>query len=78
MTATPEQKRILRKTKRLPGRVKAIVYGGNLGGPALAMQFNRDISLYGLWEALLYLEGYEAEGKVMKGTTERALEAALS
>lgn len=76
MNATPEQKSKLRKIKVCPAKVKEVVYAGNKGGPGPTMQFHEDIRLYGLWEALLYVEGYEEEYYV-KGTAEKALEAAI-
>lgn len=65
----------LRKMKKLPLKVKAVVYGGNIGGAGMTMQFNRDIQVYGLWEALLYVEGYEKDGMYRKGTAVKAWEA---
>jgi hypothetical protein len=77
--ATPEQKAKLRKTRKLPGKVKEVVYKGNKGGTGPVTQFNQDIALYGLWEALLYVEGYEQEeGYYVPGTAEKAFQAAVS
>lgn len=73
---TKEQKKELRKIRTLPDRVKAICYGGNHGGPAVTVQLNSDVRLYGLYEALLYVEGYEPE-YYKPGTAEKALKAAL-
>lgn len=79
--ATEEQKNKLRKMKTLPLAVKAAVYGGNIGGPGATMQFNSDIRIYNLWEALLYVEGYEtgaAGGPYYKpGTALSGFKAAL-
>ena len=58
----------LRKLKQLPEQAKAIVYARNQGGPGLAMQLDTDVRLYGVWEALLYIEGYEAQGYYTPGT----------
>lgn len=77
-TAEPAVVAELRRIKTLPLSVKAIVYGGNLGGPDAAVQFNRDLRLYGLWEALLYVEGYEEDGVYTKGTAQSALWAITS
>lgn len=75
---TPEQKRQLRKIKTVSSAVKAIVYGGNKDGMPMSVQFNRDVVLYGMYEALLYVEGYEAEGKYEAGTADKAATAALN
>jgi hypothetical protein len=75
LTATPELKTKLRKTKTLPSKIKAIIYAGNKSGPALAVQFNADVQTYGLWEALLYAEGYERDGFYVPGTAQTALDA---
>lgn len=69
---SPKRKAQMRKMKQLPYSVKGIVYSGNKGGPAMAMQFNSDIKLYGLWEALLYVEGYEKDGYYAEGTAAKA------
>lgn len=74
---SPEQKKVLRAMKHLPNAVKAEVYLGNLAGPPMAMQFNRDIKLYGMWEALLYVQGYEEQNMYKKGTADRACTLAL-
>lgn len=76
MNATSEQKAKLRKVKILSSKVKAVIYGGNTGGPAMTVQFNSDLGVYGLWEALLYVEGYEGEG-YKPGTAQKAFEAAI-
>lgn len=74
---SPEQKKILRKIKVVSSGVKAIVYGGNLAGLAATIQFNSDVRLYGMYEALLYVEGYEEQGMYQKGTADKALTEAL-
>lgn len=76
--ATNDQIKSLRKVKTLPLPVKAAVYRGNKGGPACTVQFNKDVQLYGLWEALLYVEGYEAEGYFEPGTAKSGFDAAIS
>lgn len=65
----------LRKIKELPLTIKAIAYGGNKGGPAMAVQFNRDIKVYNLYEALLYLEQYEDQTYYVVGTTKKIVDA---
>ena len=37
---------------------------------SITAQFFADFRLYGLHEAIQYLEGYEREGRVKKGTAE--------
>lgn len=76
-TTTPEPvKALLRKKRDVPGSVKAIIYQGNRSGPAVTMQFHQDVATYGLWEALLYVEGYEGHGEYAPGTASLALNAA--
>lgn len=49
---TPEEtKKVLRKVKTVPTRVKAVVYKGCKNGPQATVQFNSD--------RLLFVEGYE-------------------
>lgn len=67
-----EHKARLRKQKTVPVSVKAAVYGGNKAGPMMAAQFYRDVTLYNLYEALLYVENYERTGEYVQGTAERA------
>lgn len=69
-----ETKKKLRKIKELPLSIKAIAYGGNKGGPAMAVQFNRDIKVYNLYEALLYLEQYEESQDYVEGTTQKIID----
>jgi hypothetical protein len=59
-----------RKVKALPGAVKAAIYAGAspAHSPAITVQFNRDVAVYGLYEALLFVEGYEADGFFAAGT----------
>ena len=74
LTATPDLKSKLRKTKTVPGKVKAIIYAGNSSGPAMSMQFNQDVTTYGLWEALLFVKNYESDGFYTPGTAQRAMD----
>lgn len=76
-TTTNEQKKLLRKIRTVSPAVKAAVYGGNIGGPGPTIQFNSDVRLYSLWEALLYVEGYESDGHYSEGTASRAVNAGL-
>lgn len=41
------------------------------------MQFGRDVTVYGLWEALLYASNYEGDGAYEVGTAQKALDAAV-
>jgi hypothetical protein len=74
---TDAQRKALRKIKTLPDVVKVIVYGGNIGGPAMTVQFDYDLRTYNLWEALLYVEGYEPS-KYIFGTAAEATKAAIA
>lgn len=59
----------LRKMKTCPAAIKSIVYMGSHGGPQtiiqfhkdIQIQFHKDIQIYGMWEALLYIEGMEPQ-----------------
>lgn len=77
--ASDELKQILRKTKTLPANIKTIVYQG-CKDPRASIQFNEDIRLYGLWEALLYVENYEQDGSAsyVEGTAEKAIQHLLN
>jgi hypothetical protein len=59
-----------RKVKTVPAQVKAAVYGGANPAhcPSITVQFQSDVNVYGLYEALLFVEGYEADGCFAKGT----------
>jgi hypothetical protein len=46
--------------KTLPDSVKAILYDGAKNHPVI-LQFHSDLNLYGMWEALLYVESYTPE-----------------
>jgi len=48
----------LRKMKTLPVKVKVALYAG-CREPLAASQFHTDLNLYGLWEALLYVQNGE-------------------
>ncbi len=63
----------LRKLRVMPSKAKASLYQDNLGGAAMAMQLATDCQVYGVWEALLYVEGYEASGHYRQGAAHRAL-----
>ena len=66
----------MRTIKTLPAIVKQEVYGG-CGDPGATMQFNSDIQVYNLWEALLYVEGYEPQYYV-PGTAKKAIDAFMT
>lgn len=70
---TEAQRKQLRKIKTPPSDTKNLVYMGCLAGPMMALQFNEDCRVYGLWEALLYVEGYEANGHYKEGTARGAV-----
>lgn len=78
MNATAEQKKALRKIRGgavaevarntlVKGCIKQVAY----------IQFWADVQMYGLWEALLYAEGYERKGDFAEGTVESTFQAAL-
>ena len=72
-TDTPDALKIkLRKVKTVPAKVKAAVYAG-CKDPGAAVQFQQDVATYNLWEALLYVESYEADGFFAKGTAANAI-----
>lgn len=56
-----------RKVKTVPVAIKAAVYGG-CRNPDATIQFHRDVQVYGLYEALLYVESYEKDGYYHPGT----------
>ena len=63
----------LRKLKVVPVSIKAEVYKGckEMEG---AVQFNSDVNVFNLWEALLYLEGMEPNA-FAEGTATKAIDA---
>lgn len=71
-----DEKRTLRRIRRCPEKVKTAIYDGCLN-PLYANQFHTDLGNYGLWEALLYVQGYEDETppKFKQGTAIAALNA---
>lgn len=71
--ATEEQKKRLRKIKSVPTKVKIQVYDG-CNNPLAANQFHKDVSLYNLWEALLYVENSEPQ-HFKQGTALAAFQA---
>lgn len=38
------------------------------------IQFDKDVQIYGLYEALLYAEGYEKQGHYVEGTVSKICE----
>jgi len=73
---TNHQKQCLRRIKTLTDRVKVRVYQG-CQSPLAANQFHYDLQVYGLWEAILYIQN--GEPKYYKnGTAEQVLAAALN
>lgn len=81
--ATVDQRKALRKIKLVSpvtDEARNVLVSGILGGtvPGLSgayLQFAKDVRIYGLWEALLYAENYEAEGAYAPGTTLKAFQA---
>jgi len=74
-TSTPNPlKNKFRKMKRVPSLIKAVILKGCKSQGAY-IQFQSDVSLYNLWEALLYVEGYESDGYFTEGTAFDALDA---
>lgn len=72
---TPEQKARLRRVKTVSDKVKVAAYSGN--GWSVCSQFQSDVRLYNMLEAVLYLEGYERQGLAAVGTASRVLEELL-
>lgn len=70
-------RKALRKIKTVPIAVKAIIYTNNQNGPKQVVQFHQDVTYYNLYEALLYVESYEARGYFLLGTAQLAADAAL-
>lgn len=69
----PSKVQVLRKQKLPSDGVKAHVRQGALkDGIQLAVQFHNDCRIYSVWEALLYVENYEADGYYVKGTAIKA------
>jgi len=64
----------MRKVKTVPACIKAELLKGCIQQGAY-IQFNQDVGLYGLWEALLYAEGYEDQGHYELGTVHDAMDA---
>ena len=78
LNTTEEVKKRYRKIHTCPDSCKAVLYSGSLQGIGVIQQFYRDLKTYGLWEALLYAEGYEDEAYYKKGTAQAALDAAIA
>lgn len=64
----------MRKVKKVPACIKAELLKGCINQGAY-IQFNQDVGMYGLWEALLYAESYEDTGHYELGTVHDALDA---
>jgi len=63
----------LRNVRMVLHKVSHIVAEGCIKDKqALAIQFSKDCHIYGIWEALLYVEGYEGQGFYKYGTAEKA------
>ncbi len=71
---TPESiKNVLRKMKTVPIGIKAKIYGG-CKDPGATIQFNSDVAVYSIWEAILYVESYESQGFYAPGTAKAAID----
>jgi len=75
-----EHKKQLRKIKAGPlyDTARNLLNCGIVSGPGLSeayIQFDKDVKLYGLYEALLYAEGYEQQGHFVEGTVSKICEA---
>jgi hypothetical protein len=76
-----EQKKALRRIKKIDHPAvetarNALVCGCIDQGAYI--QFAKDVTLYGLYEALLYAQNYEERGCYAKGTTTKATNACLT
>jgi len=83
MTVTSQQKAKLKAIKTVSSpivdEVRAILKSGicSSGLSGAYIQFKMDLELYGLWEALLYVQDYEPI-QYTPGTAQKALDKALS
>ena len=79
---TPEQKSSLRRIKKGPiyDLARNMMCGGitSTGISEVYIQFDRDVRIYGLYEALLFAEQYEHQGEYAPGTVQRTIDACLS
>jgi hypothetical protein len=73
--STPDTiKAKMRKVKTIPACIKATLLKGCINQGAY-MQFHQDVGMYGLWEAMLYAQGYEGNGDYTEGTVHDAMDA---
>jgi hypothetical protein len=73
--STPNHIKVkMRKVKTVPACIKATILKGCVNQGAY-IQFVQDVGMYGLWEALLYAESYEANGDYAQGTVHDAMDA---
>jgi len=77
---SPENKKQLRKTKSgdLYDTARNLLNAGIVPSNGLSgayIQFDKDVKLYGLYEALLYAESYEKQGHFVEGTVSKICEA---
>ena len=74
-TTTPNHVKVkMRKMKVVPACIKAEVYKGAKCLEA-TVQFNSDVNVYNLYEAIIYVEDYEKSGHYAEGTAMRAMDA---
>ena len=82
LEATEAQKKVLRKLKlgnKAADEARYVVQQG-IAKPGMSgayIQFGKDLQMYGLWEALLYVKQYEDRGEYKEGTAQKALEVAI-
>lgn len=83
LTASNEHKVKLRKIRTVSSpivdEVRAILKSGicTSGLSVAYIQFEADLRTYGLWEALLYVQGYEPT-EYTAGTAQKALDKSIS
>ena len=70
-----EQKKALRKLKtgEVEERIRNLLLSKHTN-EAVIRQFDSDVRLYNLYEAILYTETYEAQGYYLPGTTDKIIE----
>ena len=61
-----------------PGGAARVALSAGVIDQGAYIQFETDLHLYGLWEALLYAENYEHKGMYQPGTAANAAKAAMA
>jgi hypothetical protein len=78
MNVSEQHKRQLRKIKGVAGQLQDIARNTLVTGcieQGAYIQFGADLATYSLYEALLYAEGYEAQGMYRAGSVQRTVDA---